>query len=307
MQASASSAAPPGRLLLTMALLVAANLMWGSSWVVAKELFATLTPLQVAAWRMIGAGLPLTPLAVWMARRGLLPPRDWPLLLLLALIGFVLPKALNLWGVSLSTAASASLLMSIEPLFTLLLGVLILRERVTRTKLAALLLGGAGTWLIIARGWGWPDLRSLGALGDLVFVAGLLTEAGYSVLGKRMLARGSPLTLTTATIVASLVFWLPIAAWDLALHGPPPVTPGTIAALAYLSVALTIVGYWIWFYALEHVDAGRVGLTIFVQPLAGTLLSIGWLGENLTPAMGLGGALVLAALALALRPERGGR
>lgn len=290
-----------------MVLLVAANLMWGSSWVVAKGLFVTLTPLQVAAWRMIGAGLPLVPLAVWLAWRGLLPLRDWPLLLFLALIGFVVPKALNLWGVRLSTAASASLLMSIEPLFTLLLGVLILRERVTRAKLTSLLLGGVGTWFIIARGWGWPDLASLGALGDLVFAAGLLTEAGYSVLGKRTLTRGSPLTLTTVTIVASLVFWLPIATWDMALNGPPQVTLGTVTALAYLSVALTIVGYWIWFYALRHVDAGRVGLTIFVQPLSGTLLSIWWLEESLTPAMWLGGALVLAALALALRPERAGR
>jgi drug/metabolite transporter (DMT)-like permease len=100
------------------------------------------------------------------------------------------------------------------------------------------------------------------------------------------------------------VFWLPVAGWDVAAHGWPPVTPWSAVAIAYLSIGLTIVGYWIWFFALQRVDAGRVGLTIFVQPLFGALLSIWLLGEPLTVATAAGGALVLASLALALRPER---
>jgi drug/metabolite transporter (DMT)-like permease len=286
-----------------MALLVAANLMWGSSWVIAKFLLVSLGPLQIAAWRMIVAGMLLLPLTLWQARQGLLPRKDWPLLLFLALIGFVLPKAFNLWGVALSTAASASLLMSIEPLFTLLLGVMILRERITPAKSAALVLGGGGTYLIVAKGFGWPDWSSVGALGDLIFMAGLALEAGYSVLGKGMLTRSSPLAMTSATITAALVFWLPVAGWDMALNGAPPFDLASMAAVLYLSVGLTIVGYWIWFLALQHVDAGRVGLTIFVQPLFGTLLSVWLLEERLTVATWVGGGLVLASLAFALRPE----
>jgi drug/metabolite transporter (DMT)-like permease len=305
MQVSRRTAAPQGAgSALLLALLVGANLMWGSSWVIAKFLLATVGPLQIAAWRMILAGALLAPLTLWQARRGLLPWRSAPALLFLALIGFVLPKAFNLWGVNLSTASSASLLMSIEPLFTLLLGVAILRERVTSAKAAALAFGAVGAYLIVAQGLVWPDWSSAHALGDLIFTAGLVLEAGYSVLGKGMLGRHSPLAVTSATISAALVFWLPVAGWDLAVNGWPAVTPGIALAIFYLSAGLTVIGYWIWFFALQHVDAGRVGLTIFVQPLFGTLLSVWVLGEQLTLATWAGGALVLVSLGLALRPER---
>jgi drug/metabolite transporter (DMT)-like permease len=109
--------------------------------------------------------------------------------------------------------------------------------------------------------------------------------------------------MTSATVTASLVFWLPVAAWDVSLHGLPPVSAAAMLAIAFMAVGMTILGYWIWFLALQHVDAGRVGLTIFVQPLFGTLLSVWILEERLTLATWVGGGLVLASLAFALRPE----
>jgi len=287
-----------------IALLVAANMMWGSGWVVAKFLLTGMLPLQVAAWRMIVAGLLILPLTLHHVRRGLLPPRLWPQLLFLALIGFVLPKALNLWGVDFSTATSAALLMGSEPLFTLLLGVLLLRERLNGARLAALALGTAGSYLIVARGWGLPDWRSLQTLGDLIFMAGLALESWYTVAGKASLARMSPLVVTAATISASLVFWLPVAAWDIAARGWPAASPGAAAGIAYLAIGLTLVGYWIWLAALQHIDAGHAGLSIFVQPLFGAALSVTLLAESITSAMAVGGALILLSLGLALRVER---
>lgn len=287
-----------------IALLLAANVLWGSTWVVAKLALAELTPLQVSAWRMIVAGAVALPWLLHAHARERLPAREWPLLVLLGLIGFGLSKFLGFWGLALTTATDASLLMAVEPLFTLALGWLVLREALGGRRVLAFALGAAGAWLLIARGVRLPSLGAAYVLGDAVFVLGLLGEAVYSVLGKSLLERHSAGRVTAATIVASLALWLPVAAGDGLVHGWPPLSAGVVAAIAFMALGGTIGAFWAWFYALEELEAGLAALTIFVQPVWGAALSVWLLGEPLRPATLAGGALVLASLYLALAPSR---
>lgn len=287
---------------LLIGLLIAANLLWGASWVVAKLALGELTPLQVSAWRMIVAGFIVLP---WLHVRGpALPPRAWPMLIFLGLVGFVLSKFLNYWGLNLTTAVNASLLMATEPLLTIALGRLLLGEALTGRRLGAFAVGAAGAYLLIAQGLRAPDLSATHVLGNLVFLLGLTGEAVYSVLGKSLLGRHSAALVTAATIAASLLFWLPLAGADGALNGWPPLTGKALAAIAFLSVGCTVAAYWAWFHALEKLEVGLAAMTLFVQPVWGALLAVLLLGETLSlPTVG-GGALMLASLYLALTPGR---
>lgn len=281
-------------------LLIAANLMWGAVWVVAKLALSELTPLQVSAWRMIGAGV-LALVLLWRPlRAGALPRRAWPMLTLLGFVGFVVNKWLSFVGLNLTDATHTALLMALEPLFTLALARVVLGERLGPRRLAAFVAGALGAWLLIAQGLRLPAWSAATVAGDLLFVLALALEAGYSVFGKRLLTRHSALLVTGSTIVASLVFWVPLAAGDAALHGPPRLSAAGVAAIAFLAVGCTVLGYLAWFYALERLEAGLVALTLFVQPVWGALLAVWLLGERPTAYTLAGGVLVLAGLYLAL-------
>ena len=291
-----------GTLLL---MLVGANLLWGSSWVVSKLALEGLTPLQINGWRMVLAGVLALPWLLPQLRRASLPPGSWVTLLVLGFMGFVGSKYLNLWGLERTSATNASLLMSVEPLFTIVLGVLLLGEALTRRRVGAFVLGAAGGWLIIAP-WSEGGFALGGAaLGDLIFLSGLLLEAGYSVVGKSLLTRYPPGLITLATVVMSMVFWAPALAMDVATTGFAHLGGMAVPVLLYLSIGCTLLAYWAWFRALQGMDAGLAALTIFVQPVWGALLSMLILGETMGWHTLAGGTLVLGALWLAVMPEKG--
>lgn len=297
-----------GRSVLLL-MLVGANVLWGSSWVVAKLVLHELSPLQISAWRMIGTA-PVA--ALWLAlalRRNPLPRGAWPTLLVLGFMSFVASKFLNLWGLTLTTATHASLLTAVEPLFTIALGCLLLAEAFTKRRAGAFLCGAVGAWLLVTEGGGWTGAGAASgpALGDLIFMAGLALEAGYSVIGKSLLTRHAPAVVTMATVLASLVFWAPLAGWDGLRNGWPAWSPAVLAGLAFLSLGCTVLAYWIWFLALREMEAGLAALTIFVQPVWGSLLAVWLLDEPLLGSTLVGGALVLVSLYLATAPPLRGK
>ncbi len=292
--------APRASHILLWGLLGVSNALWGASWVVAKIALRELTPLQLSAWRMILAGLVLLPIVLWYARRGRLPRAIWPALLALGLAQAVLAKVFTIWGVQHSTAANAGLLMALEPAFTILLAAIALRERLSAMRLTSLALGAAGAYLIVFQETGWPSLSGATVTGDAVFMLGLLLEAAYSVGSKPLSERYSPLAVAAASLAVALPMWIPIAAWDVAASGWPAVSTQGWLALAYLTLGCTVFGYIVWVYALRRIAAGGVGLTVFLQPVVGTLVAVGVLDEHLTGTTLAGAALVLICLGLLL-------
>src|SRR5262249_28982617 len=185
-----------------------------------------------------------------------------------------------------------------------------LREPVTRRGLAALGVGLAGVYLIVERGLA-PNLGDGGGstriVGDLLVVLALLMEAGYTVRGKQTLTRLPPLLFTSATITGSLVFWVPAGATAVAQAGWPHISTAGWLAVLYMALVATVAGYWLWFRALNVVDASAAAPMLFIQPLLGAALAIWLLGEAPTWATLLGGTCIIASLLLVMRTRRTAR
>lgn len=284
--------------------LALSNTLFAGSYVAGKVALTHLSPIELNAARFGLAALLLAPV-LWRGRRllaGQLADRRsrWALARLV-LLGFVLNKAFEYAGLSLSTAADVALLIATESLFTAVLSWLVLRERITRAGMAALLVGLAGVYLVIERG----IVPNLGGphggeriLGDLLVVMALVFESAYTVGGKASLERLPPLLLTGVSIAGSLVVWLPAGALAVARGGWPAVTPGEWLAVIYMAVGVTVIGYWAWFRGLTAVDASLAAPFLFIQPLLGAALAVLLLHEALTWATVAGAALIAASLAL---------
>ena len=100
---------------------------------------------------------------------------------------------------------------------------------------------------------------------------------------------------------------IPLGALEVAGGGRFQPTPGGLAALVYLAVAVYVVGFLVWTSALRHLDAGQVGAFYNITPVVGVVFAALLLGETITPWHLAGGALVLAGAWLAMAGPRRGR
>jgi len=236
---------------------------------------------------------------VWRGRRRLAKATrgDWARIAGVGLFGYALPLALGTYGVKLSSATSASLLVGMEPVTIVLLSAVFLGEALTGLKIVSLLLGLSGAMLIAFQG---PPSLS-GAFtdrlrGDLILAAHGCCWALYSVLGKSALKRVEPLDFTAVT---SIIGFLGVAAW--AAPGTHPASwaatplPAWLA-ICYLAVAGGFLAVILWNVALKKVEASKVANFIFLQPVVGVLLGVGLQGDPLTRWSMAGGALVLGGM-----------
>jgi drug/metabolite transporter (DMT)-like permease len=290
--------------------LVVANALWAGTYVAGKVALADLNPIELNALRFTIASFILFPA---LARGWRRIPRDRSSLLTLAaltLLGFVLNKAFEYYGLALSTASDVALLIATESLFTAVLSWTALRERVTPAGIMALIIGLAGVYLVVERGV-IPvlglDAGGVRIIGDLLVIFSLLLESGYTILGKRMLTQLPPLLFTAATLAGSLIVWIPAGAAAVARSGWPHLTPMGWLATLYMALIATVTGYWLWFRALSVVDASTAAPTLFIQPLLGAALGVWLLGDTVGWATWVGGALIFISLLLVMRHERTGR
>ena len=285
-------------------LLILANILWACSYVAAKYALRDISVLMMNALRMILAAVVLLPFLIAMRKDLKLTRRDLPQLALLAFIGLVINKTFEFGGLSLSTASDVALLITSESIYTAALSWLVLRERFKPLTGIALLLGFAGVYLIIERSL-VPNIPSGGGtlrmLGDLMVVLALIFEAFYTVRGKALLVKHSPLLITAATIAGSTIFWIPIAGGDILFGGWHPLSLTAWLSVGWLALMSTVIAYFAWFKGLATVDGSAAASTLFIQPLLGTVLAIVLLHDQLLPTTIVGGILIIASVYLISR------
>ena len=280
------------------------NALWAGTYAAGKFVLASLSFVQLNALRFSIATLLLLPV-LWsgraILRRELARRASRRALARLVILGFVLNKAFEYAGLSVSTAVDVALLIATESIFTAVFSWIALSERPTRSGLVALAIGMAGAYLVVARGL-VPDVsETIGATriaGDLLVVIALICEAAYTVGGKATLARLPPLLLVSVSVAGSLAVWIPAAAILTATSGVPAMTTATWVSIIYMAGFATVGGYWCWFHALSVLDASTAAPFLFIQPLLGAALGIALLHESITAATLIGAGLILTSLAI---------
>ncbi len=279
--------------------LIMANVLWATSYVTAKFVLQSLSVTMMLALRLGLAALILLPLLIVKRKEFHLTYRDILQLGLLALVGFIVNKVLEFGGLALSTASDVALLITSESLFTAALSWLLLREPFKWSMLISLLVGLFGVYLIVEQGL-IPTLSPVGGLsqliGNLLVVLALFSEAFYTVRGKSMLSKHSPLLVTAAAIVGSMFFWGPVAGWEVLHSGWPHLDVASWFSIGWLALMATVVAYLAWFYGLSKVEGSLAASTLFIQPLLGTLFAVLLLHEPLTLSTIGGGVLIIMSV-----------
>jgi drug/metabolite transporter (DMT)-like permease len=118
----------------------------------------------------------------------------------------------------------------------------------------------------------------------------------------KRVARDVPVASMTA---GSVWICAPIVAliwWATDGTVPDAPAPRVVAAVLWLGLMGTVVGFLLWYYALKHMPATRVSLITLVTPLTALLLGHLVNAERLSPTLWVGSLLILCGISLVLLP-----
>ena len=308
-------------------LLVLASVCWGMGTVFSKQLLQAAPPITLFATQLATSVMFLW--AVVGVRRGLskinpAPQTGWqppvqPLWqplgyrlkdkLRRATLGILEPGltyALGTIGLSLTTASNTALLAVTEPLAVILLAALILREKLSFTRLCFVLIGCAGAILVAGNttfsggALSATPLNSQELLGNLLVFVGLCAAALCVVLTQRSIGCAEPLTLTASQQTASLVYVvLPLLGF--AFFSQEAATWGNISPTQWLLMGLSgivqyALSFWLYWLGAKHTTASVASLCFLLIPVFGVAGSLLFLGEQLSPLQIVGAALILVAV-----------
>jgi drug/metabolite transporter (DMT)-like permease len=243
-------------------------------------------------------------LAAWARLRHTPLPRpagrEWAWLAGLAVIGLAGCSVLLIEATRVADPASVGVIIGAAPLVIVLAAAIAARTRPTRRVLfaaAVVTAGSAAAQLGGATGPAWSGtglLLSAGALGG---------AAGTSLLAAPVLPRLGALAVTIYACGLAGLLLLAAAAAASSAGGPPILRTPTatqLAALSYLTVAVTAVVFLAWYAAMQHLGVDRTGLFNGLIPIA-SLAAVALTGTGtITPLQILAALTVLAGVILGL-------
>ncbi len=216
----------------------------------------------------------------------------------LALVGLLFAADLGLWhwSIRLTSVANATLLANAAPIFVTLAGWLALGQRFTPVFLAGMAVALLGAVLLMGSS---VTLGLDHLLGDGLGLATAVFYAGYMLAVKKVRADFSTATVMAWSAAAGAIALLPLALVSgESIIATTATGWGVLLALALLS---HVGGQSLIAYALAHLPAAFSSVSLLLQPVAAALLAWLILSEALGLLQGLGGAVVLAGIAIARR------
>lgn len=275
------------------AAMLAVVLMWAANNILIKVTVDILPPLPYVVGRFV---IVIVLVWAWIAWRRI-PARiamaDWPLVLVAGVCGFGAYNALFTVGIQRTSAFSAALLISLSPIFTMLLARAMGQDHLTPAQWLATALAAAGVLVFVG-----DKLRSEGigsaAAGDLLTLVAAFLFAVYSLASRPLTARYGAMVATAWAVVVGL---LAVAPWGLgpALREPWLTLPLPVwGSLVYAAAVSMLIGYSLWSWAMNRGGVARTAPYLFLIPVATGIMSAAALGEVFTPAR-IGGALMVLA------------
>ena len=203
------------------------------------------------------------------------------------------------YGEQYISPSAASLIIATIPIYVVILATIILNEKIKITKLFGIIIALVG--VIIISIWG---KKNISIEIDYIFAAfavllAAIMGALYTIAGKKLLERYNGLSLTVyAMLLGSIglipfVFISPTVIDEISTMS----TTAWIAVL-FLGIFSTVVGYVIWYVALEMKTASSVSVYLYAIPVLSTIISYFFLGDEITYFFVLGGIFVILGLIL---------
>jgi drug/metabolite transporter (DMT)-like permease len=264
--------------------------MWASAFPAIRVALTAFGPAELAALRFALASVTLGLYLAWA--RPVMPDfADLPRVVLAGGLGIAGCNLLLNAGSRTVDAGVVSFVLNTAPVFTALLGSMLLGEQLRSWGWVGIALSFSGVALIAT---GRGDMR-FGAGALLVLVAAIC-QASQFVLQKPLLARYGALPVTACVLWAGTAMLLPFLPGAI---GAAAMAPGrALAAVTFLALGPAALAFVAWSFALSRLSVSRAVSFLYLVPPVTTLFAWAWLGEVPGWSALSGGAVALAGVIL---------
>jgi drug/metabolite transporter (DMT)-like permease len=285
---------------------LAASMAVVGSYVGLSKLLVAAFPVFLLAW--LRFGIAAVAMAHWVHRRDSDAPlsaHDRTLLFWESFLGNFLFSICMLYGVMLTSAVAAGVVMAAIPAAVALLSRIFLGERIRGRVMAAIALAVLGIGLLaLAKDSGGTPATAATNWGYLLLLGAVLCEASYVVIGKRLTGKVSPRRISALINLWGLALVTPLGLWQALRFDFASVPAATWLLLGFYSIAASMITVWLWMQGLRHVPAPQAGVFTVMLPISAALVGVMFLGEAFGPMHLVALALSLAGLLLATWPAR---
>lgn len=276
----------------------------GSYVAISKPLVETF-PIFLLAWLRFAIGA--VAVLHWLRRPAGEPPLERStrrLLFLESFLGNFLFSLCMLYGVSMTSAVAAGVVMAAIPATVALLSWLFLRERVTARVWFAVACSAAGIALLaVGRGDGSAAVAP--GIGTLLLVGAVVCEASYAVIGKRLTALMGPRRITAIVNLWGLALMTPFGLAQAVSFDFTSVDARTWLLLLFYGLAASVWSVWLWMTGLQRLPASVGGVFTVMLPVSAAAVGVAALGESFGAMHAAAFVLALGSVLLATLPGRG--
>jgi len=263
--------------------------IWGGMYVVSKVVLEIIPPFTLVSIRLL---LGILTLAIIVSIRGFtkISREQYLKVVGVGFVGYGISLSLQFLGTKLSSAANGSLVTSATPAFVLLFAWILLKEKITPRRLAALFLATIGVVAVID-----PRSAQLNPelfFGNILLFGAAITWALYSVLVRKITQSLDVLPFSLIAFFGGLPVTIPAAVWELNTTPVGEISLGVVGGVLFLGVISTALAMILWNTAFAVLDASAASLTFFAQPVVGTFLGWLFLDEKISSLFILGGILI---------------
>ncbi len=266
---------------------ISVAVIWGMGFIIAKAAMSHFSPILLMALRFTLTAFCL----IWFYR----PPRSlYKSLFWISLVSAAIQYSLTFNGVNGIDASTAALLVQLEVPFGLILAWIFLGDRISMKQFIGMAIAFAGVVLIV----GEPKL-----VGDLVYafmvIGGAFTWAVGQIMIKKLGNLGGFTLITGIAVFATPQLYIASFLFESdQLMQIQTATMSAWAAVVYLGLIMTALGYAFWYRLLGLYSVNQVMPYLLLLPVTSVLGGIFFLGESLTIKISIGGCLAVFGVAL---------
>jgi len=280
--------------LLTYIEALFAVVAWGASFIATKISLQEISPITIV-WLRFLMGVIILGIAVYLRGQFALPERrEWGYFALLGFLGITFHQWLQSNGLQTSEAGTTAWIVATTPVFMALLGWILLKESLGWLKTGGILLAFIGVLVVVSKGnFGSISIGKFGAPGDVLILISAVNWAVFSALSRRGL-RSHPASLMMFYVMT--IGWLITSMLFLTTNGFGEIDNLTLKgwiAVSFLGVFCSGLAYIAWYDALKVLTTAQTGVFLYIEPLVAVVVAFFLLGEAITSASLIGGAIIL--------------
>ncbi len=297
----------PGRPIkwVGFAFALGATMIWSGNFIVARGLNELVNPATLALMRWITACLFMLPVAgrtAWEQRK--IIQKHIRYLLPTAFLGVTVFNTLIYVAAHSSTALNLSLIATSTPIFIILFARMFLREPITASRVAGLLLAVSGVVLLITRGDFSVLLGLSFAAGDIWMILAAVIFGGYSILIRKKPPEISLGVFLMSTFLLGLLMLVPWALWEIFCMGFPALSMDIVGSVLYIGIGASLAAFFLWTRAIEIIGPSAAGLIYYTLPLFSGFGAFLILGEPVGWVHALSGIMIFGGIITATRRQQ---